>query len=160
MSDLDVFRFELGSSKDDGDQQLVAGSGMPGEEFKDLHRIGFHGLGYNAPAGSHAVGMALSGRRDRASILGVEHKDHRQKNIPVGGSVLYDAAGNVIRMFNDHVRIGAQENPVSIKCSSLTIEFAGGTVVFDSSGIKHNGKKIDDSHVHIETGLITEPPNP
>lgn len=148
MSGLDLFRFELGSVKDDGDIQRVSGAGMPGEEFKEVHRIGIHGLGYSAPKGSHALAVAMHGRRDRAMILGLESAQHRQKNIPAGGAVLYDSAGNVLRMFNDHARWDTQGNPITIKCSTLRFEGDFGVVTFDGSGIKHNGKNIGDTHVH------------
>lgn len=150
MSGMDLFRFELGSVNDSGKVQTVSGKGLPGEEFKDHHRIGFHGFAYNPPAGSHALALAMHGRRDRAVILGLEHADKRQSNVPAGGAVLYDAQGNVIRMFNNKVEHDYGSNPATIKAKSLTIEFEGGTLTLDASGIKHNGRNIGDTHVHGE----------
>lgn len=162
MSGFDLFRFELGSVNDTGKIQTVSGAGFPGEEFKDHHRIGFHGFGYNPPVGSHAVALAMHGRRDRALILGLEHPDKRQPSVPPGGAVLYDASGNVLRMFGNHARWDMQGNPITIKCASFRFEFAGGVFEGGPDGLKHNGKNIGDTHVHggiVPGGSNTDVPS-
>ena len=139
-------------------QQIRGPAGMPGEEFKDHHRIGFHGFGYNPPKGAHAVGLSMHGRRDRALILGLEHQEKRQKNIPTGGACLYDASGNIIKAYGDNGGIEFGSNPFVIKCGTFTVEASeivlkgGGMVVRIRSGRIDLGAMVASNRVVTEAG--------
>lgn len=133
MSSLGLFRFELGKVDDTGDVQKVSGAGMPGEEFSNLHRVGFHGFGYSPPVGSHAIALAVRGSREHAVVVGLEHDGKRQKNVPPGGSCLYDSAGNVIKVFGDNGGIEFPGKPFTIKVGTLTVE--ADDIVFKAGGM-------------------------
>jgi phage gp45-like len=38
-----------------------------------------------------------------SSAIGFEHKDHRPKNLPVGGTALYDATGKILKIVKDEI---------------------------------------------------------
>lgn len=162
MSRLDLFRFELGAVDDSGALQTVSGRGMPGEEFKDHHRIGFHGFGYNPPAGSHAVAIAMHGSRDRALVFGLEHADKRRRNIPAGGSCLYDAEGNVIKAFGNEGGIEFDGKPFTIKVGRFTVEAddivlkAGSMVIRARPGRIDLGAMEAPHRVATEAGLSSK----
>lgn len=95
---MDVFRFELTETADDGEQQTLSGKGLPGEEFAKVSRVMPHGFASNAPAGSHGLGVAVNGRRDEVVILGLESAEHRPRSLPPGASAFYNAFGIVWRL--------------------------------------------------------------
>jgi len=101
MSRTNLFRTELTGVDDTGEQQLGSGYGYAGEEFDKAPIVRQHGFTSHAPKGSHGIGIAGSGERGLVAFLGLEHQDYRQKNVPEGGSVVYDATGNVSRYLGD-----------------------------------------------------------
>lgn len=88
---MDSFRFELTETADDGEQQMLSGKGLPGEELVKVSRVMPHGFASNAPAGSHGLGVAVNGRRDEVVVLGLEASTHRPRNLPAGASAIYNA---------------------------------------------------------------------
>jgi len=129
----------IGDTDDRGTQQLLKKlRGLASEEPEDVYRPQWHGLSSHPPKGSEGLLAALGGRADRWLALGFEHKDHRPKETPPGGTVLYDAHGKVIRLFKDELTVDAGGKPVTIKnASSVKIE-ADTTI---SIGVK-NGRWI------------------
>ena len=99
-----IFRFESTETDDRGDQQLLKGYGLHGEELADVHRVMPFGLASNAPQGSHAIGLAAMGRRSQVVALGLEHQQHRPKNLQPGEVSLYDMHGNVISVVQQKMR--------------------------------------------------------
>ena len=96
-----IFRFENSEVDDTGDLQTLKGYGYAGEELSEVHRVMPFGLASNAPAGSHAIGIAGRGERDLVAALGLEHPQYRQKNLKAGQSTLYDSAGNASRYLGE-----------------------------------------------------------
>ena len=153
---FDLFRFEVDEVDDAGETQRIKGKGYPGEELTKVHRVMPHGLASNPVKGSHALAVS-AGSRDRVVMLGAEHPDKRIRNVPAGATALYDAEGNIIRMWNDKCEWHASGKPIEIKCSSLTFDCNGTKVVIDSSGIKvtggrieHEGRNIGKDHKHLD----------
>lgn len=119
---MDLFRFEVTGTADEGDQQLVAGRGLPGEEFVKVARLMPHGLSSHAPPGSHGLGLAVNGRRDEVVAIGLEQASARQRNLPEGGTVLYDAAGNFLKLVGSRADLDTGSRPFTIKTGLFTIE--------------------------------------
>lgn len=91
-------RIELdGRNVERGGQQFVSGRGLFKDGYTDVHRIEPHGFSSQPVKGAKAFLIAPNGP-DQAYVVGGEHPSHRPNNIPGGGSALYDAHGNIIRM--------------------------------------------------------------
>lgn len=120
---MDAFRVEVVATNDADGQQVLTVKGFPGEELTRVPRVMPHGESSHPPVGSHGIGIALGGRRDEVVVLGLEHPDKRPRNTPVGGKVLYDAAGNIIRMFNgDGIETDCAARPYTIRTGTFTVE--------------------------------------
>lgn len=110
------FRAELGTLDDTGDMQTVKATGYAGEEMSGVMRLQSHGFASNPPAGSHGIVMPLRGERILGAVLGLEHQDIRQKNLPTGTAVLYDASGNCIRAYGqDGIQVEAASGDIYVK---------------------------------------------
>lgn len=98
---MDIFRFELTDTADDGDQQQLAGKGLPGEEFAKVTRIQPFGFAGAVPDGAHGIGIAVNGNRDEVAVLGLEAPQHRPRNLPKGVSAFYNAFSILWRLLAD-----------------------------------------------------------
>lgn len=98
---MDLFRFEVTGTSDDGDQQLLAGRGLPGEEFVKVTRVQPFGFSGNVPDGAHGIGVAVNGRRDEVAVLGLEAPGHRPRNLPKGVAAFYNAFDILWRLLAD-----------------------------------------------------------
>lgn len=110
-------RFEIDASRFDGGQLLVNGRGLAGETFEDLLFIQPHGAASRPPKGAIGVAMVMPGRRTQALVMGVEASGHRP-DLPDGASALYDAHGNMIKLF---------AGGVTMDFGSRTVTLTGGT---------------------------------
>jgi phage gp45-like len=119
---MDLFRFEVTGTGDDGDQQTLSGRGLPGEEFVKVARLMPHGLASHAPKGSHGLGVAVNGRRDEVVVLGLEQASARQRNLPEGGTAIYDAGGNVLKFVGSRADLDTGSRPFTIKTGLFTVE--------------------------------------
>ncbi|HQF31659.1 MAG TPA: phage baseplate assembly protein [Hyphomicrobiales bacterium] len=107
-------RATLEALADDGAHQLVDLRGLVGDKPRGVHRIQSFGLSAVPPAGAHGIIADLGGRSDRAVLLGLEHADHRPRQTPPGGTVLYDAHGKALKFFPDGTEWDAGGKPVTI----------------------------------------------
>lgn len=120
---MSAFRFEFGEVDDSGETQRVRGYGQAGEELTKVHRVQSHGLFSNPPKGSHGVAIPLGGERDLSVVIGGESAVNRPRNVPPGQTVLYDASGNIIRMFGgDGIKLNAAGRPIEMTTSGLKLE--------------------------------------
>lgn len=88
---------------DSGTQQILKKlRGLASEQPQNVYRPQAHGFSSHAPSGSEGLFLSLGGRGDRMLALGFEHKDHRPKNLPEGGTALYDADGKVLKFVKDN----------------------------------------------------------
>ena len=110
------FRGEIGSVDDTGDLQTIVATGHAGEEVSAVHRVQPHGFASNPPAGAHGLVLPLGGERILSVALGGEHQDVRQKNLPTGTAVLYDASGNCVRAYGqDGIQVEAASGDIYVK---------------------------------------------
>ncbi|MER8427830.1 phage baseplate assembly protein [Mesorhizobium sp. M0195] len=116
-SSAHLTRFEIDSSRFDNGQLLISGRGLAGETFKDLLYVQPHGAASRPPKGAIGVAMVMPGRRTQAMLMGIEHAQHRP-DLPDGAAALYDASGNIIKLF---------AGGVTMDFGSRTITLTGGT---------------------------------
>jgi phage gp45-like len=92
-------RYLIQKVDDSGEIQLIDGNGLTDEQHTKIMRLYPHGFSSNSVQDSHMLAMGLGGRRDLLVALGGEHPDKRPKNLPSGDTILYNAAGDAIRIF-------------------------------------------------------------
>lgn len=93
-------------------QQTVKLSGLKSEQLDKIMRALPHGFSSHAPKGSEGLLLSLSGRADRATVLGLEHPDKAPKNLPEGGVALYDADGKILKVVKDSTDWDFGKKPV------------------------------------------------
>lgn len=131
---------------DSGDQQLVDLMNLAGDKPKKVLRLQEHGFSSNPPINSEGLIAALGGRSDRPMLLGGVHKDHRPKNLPVGGTALYDADGKLWKMVKDETTFDAGGKPVTIS-NATKIKIEGTSDV--SFGVGSCWVNIAGGKVHL-----------
>jgi phage gp45-like len=156
---------------DSGTQQILKKmTGLKSEEFEDVYRAQPHGFSSHAPSGSEGKFLALGGRSDRLLALGFEHKKHRPKDTPEGGTVIYNHTGDIIRVFKDNldavhsklinIKIGKGQESSDQGSSAaedddetnISIVLKGGdsvTVTYDDASIKLESGKITHTAPHV-----------
>ena len=87
---------------DKGSQQLVDLKGVNNEEPQKIWRPQPFGISSNPPKDSDGLLEQLGSRSDRSVYRDGGHEKYRPKRTPVGGTVLYDHTGNIIRVFPEH----------------------------------------------------------
>jgi hypothetical protein len=99
-------RATVQKTDDSGTQQILKKmTGLKSETFEDVYRPQPHGFSSHAPEGSEGHYLALGGRSDRLQAIGFEHKKHRPKDTPEGGTVIYNHTGDIIRVFEDNLDV-------------------------------------------------------
>lgn len=129
---------------DSGDQQVVDLMGLFGDKPKKVLHVLPHGYSANPPKNSDGLLLALGGRSDRLAYLDGGHKDHRPKNLPIGGTALYDADGKVLKIVKDGIDLDAGGKPVTIR-NATTIKIEGtADVAFGIGGcwVRISGGKV------------------
>ena len=92
-------RYLIQKIDDSKEIQLVDGNGLADEQHTQIMRVYPHGFSSHSIKDSHMLSLGLGGRRDMLVALGGEHAQKRPKHIPEGDTVLYNAEGDVIRLF-------------------------------------------------------------
>lgn len=146
---------------DSGSQQILKQmTGLKTETFEDVYRPQPHGFSSHAPKDAEGVYLALGGRSDRLLALGFEHKDHRPKNTPEGGTIIYDHTGDAIRVVKDKID-HVHSKAINIKIAKGydkgdAVDQVDGAVISivltkdDSITVTY-----DDSSIKLESGKIT-----
>ena len=98
-------RIRITETDDKDGLQLISGWTQAGEFVKKAVRAQYHGASTHAPVGSIGIVGFLYGRRDMPFMMGIEHTDHRPKDTPEGGTVLYDHKGNKASIVEAATRI-------------------------------------------------------
>jgi phage gp45-like len=98
-------RGQLIELDDSGEIQLVKAHGLYGEKMSDVHRVQGFGLSSTPPEGSHGLLQAVGGRRDQVVVMGMEHPDHRPRDISPGETILYNAHGDTVSIIKQNIRI-------------------------------------------------------
>lgn len=84
-------------------QQRVDIRGLKNEKPKEIWRPQPFGYSSNPPKDSDGVMIQMGSRSDRTLYLDGGHEKYRPKNTPVGGSVLFNHTGDIIRVFKDNM---------------------------------------------------------
>lgn len=122
-------RVALASVDDTGAEQTIAGTGLRRDAPTGVTRVQTHGLSSHPPAGATGLLAALGGRSDRLFALGLEHPDHRPRNLPEGGTALYDSGGNIIRLIGDQAVFAFDAHGWSVTAGSVNVAVSAGHVV-------------------------------
>lgn len=148
-----LLRALLQEVDDSGAQQLVKVSGLAGQVIGEAVRSQHYGFSSNPPAGAEGLMTLIGGGMDRAHALGLEHPKYRPTNLPSGGAILYDNAGNSVKIIGDEIlvehgkKIVLQVGGVSLTITSNGFAFAGGSIT-------HDGHLVDKTHVHTDAGGV------
>ncbi|SEQ48278.1 Bacteriophage Mu Gp45 protein [Faunimonas pinastri] len=135
MHAADLFRFQVSETQDDGAMQTLKGLGYASEELTGVHRVMPFGLASFAPAGSHALAVAMRGQRSLVAALGLEHPDYRLRNRETGSTAIYDMHGNVVSLVQQSLRIVHAEQ-IALVCGSASIVITkDGKMAFTASGV-------------------------
>ena len=102
---LAVRRAELTEVQDDGPFQRITALGYADEVLRLGHRVQPFGLTSHPPTGAHGLALLVNGRPDQSVFLGIEHPDHRPRSIPAGTTALYNAHGDIIKLFEKRVEV-------------------------------------------------------
>ena len=126
---------------DSGPLQLISVQGLIGELRDDCPRIGEWGLASNPPLSAQAVVVALGADRGQLVVLGVEDRNTRRKNLPVGAVEVYsshataririDSAGV---MSIDATALNGTTGPVALNVTGNVAITATGTVNVTATG--------------------------
>ena len=121
-------RVALKKVDDSGEQQLVDADGLASESFRQMVRVQPHGFSSNPPLDSEGMVLALGGRSDRAMVLGLEDPKTRQRDLPIGTSVLYDDQGSVVYVKGkDGIIVNAAKGDVSIVSQKRDVTITSGS---------------------------------
>jgi phage gp45-like len=90
-------RVQILTTADGGTEQYHEITGMAGEHFQKVLAVRQHGFSSHPPNGSHAIAVALNGRRDLCVLLGGESAG-RPVDLAEGASEVYDTAGSHMLM--------------------------------------------------------------
>lgn len=112
-------RIELdGRVVERGGQQFVSGRGTMADGWTEIHRIEPHGFASHPIKGGKALLLPMPGNPDTAFVLGGENPANRPSGLPAGATALYDASGNIIKLFGPDV---------IMDFGSRTVTMTGGT---------------------------------
>lgn len=112
----------------------------------------------------------VGGSRSHVVALGVADRRHRPKNLKPGESAIHDDQGQLVHVTRDGIRVngGSKNLPVHVDVGgasmkvtkdSIVMKFGDCTLTIDGSGfhfaggqVDHDGKKIDKTHRHTNSG--------
>lgn len=134
-----------------GPQHTGTFTGLKGEDIRATRQKEF-GFTSKPPAGSHALVVMLAGSSDRAMVSGIDHPDFGARDLPEGGTELYDAHGNSVRLDSQGLTITAATSCTVRTQGGAQIVLTGNTIALTSATLTHNGKNIGATHVH--TGVV------
>lgn len=105
MFDGHLTRMELdGKVEHRRGQQFVDGKGFSGDGFERVHRPEPHGFASHPVKGGIVTVLSARGNRDSAYAFGGENPGLRPE-LPLGGTAIYDAAGNIVSVVMAELRI-------------------------------------------------------
>lgn len=116
---------------DSGPQQFVHGTGLAGHDIGKMVRAHPHGFSSNPPSGAEGHALVLGGGADRMFALGLEHPKYRPVNTPIGGTIIYDSAGQAVSLVLTSIRV---VSPAKITLQAPTIELIGNVTLGGAAG--------------------------
>ena len=148
---------DSGQANSNANQQLVDATGYDSDAPRQMVRIQSHGFSSNPPEGSEGLALALGGRSDRLHVLGLEHSDHRPKNLPSGETALYNAGSVMMQTKGDDLNLSANGThtmtvkSLVVKCGGVTVTIDGNGIAIMGGKVTHNGHDIGQTHQHTQT---------
>jgi phage gp45-like len=142
-SRLAIRRVELVETDDSGELQRVTVRGYADEVIKLGHRVQTFGDTGHAPPGAHGLALLVNGRPDQSVLLGLEHPEHRPRNVARGERVLYNAHGDIIGIYKQKIRVVTQE----IELVAPTIKITGN--IQHTGSMTTTGTHTDANGVHF-----------
>lgn len=140
-------RIELdGENVEKGGQQFVSGRALFNDAYTRIHRIEPHGFASMPVKGAKALLLAPNGDADQAYVVGGEHPSHRPNNLPVGGTAIYDAGGNIIKLIGSGIVIDAATRTVTVTAGTWTL----------NGNFKLNGDLEVDGNIHATGSIIDD----
>lgn len=150
-----IRRVRVVSVDDSGSHQRLELAGLKNERFKNVVRLHDFGSASHPPKDAEGLALALGGRSDRVWALGFEHREHRVKDLPVGGKAIYDDKGNVIRLLGDDgVKFSFDKNKWEVKAKGVTVTSDGEHISVDpgsSHRVYLGGKSSSGSYAAVMT---------
>ena len=146
-------RVSLTQTDDTGPQQLVAMTGLDGQQIGEAVRSQHFGFTSHAPAGAEGLALMLGGGADRVHALGLEHPQYRPRNLPEGSSRQYDAFGNYVDLSNGAITI-VHASKIVLQVGGVSFTLTSSGIVVSGGSITHDGKHIDKTHVHTDAGGV------
>lgn len=113
-------RIEVDSARLERGQLLISGRGMAGERFEDLPWYEPHGFAGHPRKGAVGYMLAPGGRREQSIIMAATDPALRP-GIAAGDAALYDAHGNVIRLFSGGATFDFESRTVTLTAGQWTI---------------------------------------
>lgn len=105
MRDSYLTRIELdGTVEHREGQQFINGRGFSGDQFQRVHRIEPHGFASHPVQGGIGIGISTRGNRESSYVLGGENPKLRPE-VAMGGTAIYDHAGNIVSIVAANLRI-------------------------------------------------------
>lgn len=154
---------------DSGALQLMQVQGFLGELRDDCARIGEWGLASNPPLSSQAVVLALGADRGQLVVIGVEDRNTRRKNLPVGAVEVYSAHATArIRIDSagvisiDGTQVNGTTGPVVLNVTgAVTINASGAAVVNGStvSVVATGAATVTGASVSIGSATVIDSKN-
>ena len=141
----------LGQTDDSGPQQLVAVTGLNGQQIGEAVRAQHFGFSSHAPQDAEGLVLMLGGGADRAHVLGLEHPGKRPRGLPAGASRQYDADGNHVHIDNGVLRV-QHASQIILEVGGVTFKITPSGIDITGGYIKHDGHLIDKNHMHVDSG--------
>jgi phage gp45-like len=170
-----VHRYQVVKVEDKDGENYLDLKGFEGHEPTKVLHIQPHGFVSVPVKDAHLICVHLGHQYDLMVAIGGEHSEKKPKNLGEGNSAFYNADGSIMKMIKKDVSLEhegdyshkaknsktkVKENheieakKFKIKCGNVTLTMDDKGVNIEGGEIKHNGKKIDHSHVHINSGGI------
>lgn len=146
-----LFEYD-GTIKQEKGQQFLNGRAAYNDGFTEIRRLQPHGFYSSPPKGSQGLLLYPNGNPDEAYLLGVEHHEHQPTGIPAGGTALYDANGNIIKIVGSQVDMDFQSNTATFKAGNWTIDV---TAMAVTGSVTINGNLQVNGNI-TASGTITD----
>jgi len=115
-----LFEYD-GTIKQEKGQQFLSGRGLYNDAYSNIRRLQPHGFYSSPPKGSHGLLLYPNGNPDEAYLMGVEHHEHQPTGIPAGGTAIYDASGNILKIVGNGMTPDMLSNTITITSGNWTV---------------------------------------
>lgn len=155
-----VVRTRLDETDDSGKQQMMTFRGRRKEKMggkQKVMRLQSYGVSEHPPKGSQGVTTIPGGSPSLAMVMGMEHPDHRPKNLAEGEGKIYDMWGGNLYKQEDKWTITKGGSSIvmyddgHIDIIADTINIVGNVHVGGYGGVKASKDGTVDSAGDVDT---------